>query len=246
MKIVINQNYTHLKSFIENVPTIFSVEGETIYKARNELKSFSVQGLDIVVKRYKIPFLINRIAYTFFRPSKAKRAFEYALKLLQLGVESPAPIAYIEQFKDGLLTYGYFISIYEKEYSVIRELMAGTRKEETLLKELAVYISDLHHKGVLHLDMSPGNILYKKVGNQFQFTLIDINRMQFLSSISSEKRYKSFKRLSENETVLTAIASHYAVASNLNEAESIDKINRYSSEFFSSRKRAKTRKNKES
>jgi len=246
MHIVINPKYTEFESFVRNIPAHFDQEGELVYTARNQLKHYSVQGHDIIVKRYKIPYFFNRIIYTYFRPSKAKRAYKYALKLLNLGVDSPVPIAYIEQFKDGFLTHGYFVSVYETEYSVVRDLMSGTQKDELLLKELSVYIADLHRKGILHLDMSPGNILYKKADNQYHFTLIDVNRMKFLSSISKEKRFKSFKRLSENENILTEIAKIYAAASGLNEAESVEKINRYSSRFFSSRKQSKTVKNKES
>ena len=246
MKTVINPAYKILNSFVTNIPSLFEQEGKLVYKARNQLKHYSVEGYDVIVKRYKKPFLINRIAYTFFRPSKAKRAFEYALKLLKIGVESPAPIAYIEQNKCGLLTHGYFISIYEKDYADIRDLMDGIQKDDLLMKELSLYIAGLHNKGVLHLDMSPGNILYKKTENGIHFTLFDINRMQFRRTISNEKRYKSFKRLSENESVLTEIAKRYAVASNLNVKESVEKIPRYSLEFFSSKKRFKFRKHKES
>jgi len=246
MHVVINPKYTEFESFVRNIPAHFEREGELVYMARNQLKHYSVQGHDIIVKRYKIPYFIARIIYTYFRPSKAKRAYNYALKLLNIGVDSPAPIAYIEQFKDGFLTHGYFVSVYETEYSVIRDLMAGTQNDDLFLKELSFYIADLHRKGVLHLDMSPGNILYKKTDNQYHFTLIDVNRMQFLSSVSKEKRFKSFKRLSDNENVLTEIATIYASASGLNETETIKKINRNSSRFFSSRKRSKTVKNKES
>jgi len=246
MKIVINPAYQALDSFITSIPDLFEQEGEMVYNERNQLKHYSVKGYDVIVKRYKIPHIINRIAYTYFRPSKAKRAYEYALKLLQLGVNTPSPIAYIEQYKGGLLTRSYFFSIYEKEYSVIRELMAGTQKDDLLAKNLAYYIADLHQKGVLHLDMSPGNILYKKDKNHIQFTLIDINRMQFRPVVSSEERYKSFKRLSENEVVLTEIAKLYALAANLNVTESIKKINLYSSNFFSSKKRFKIKKNEKS
>ena len=245
MHIVINPKYTELESFVRNIPAHFEREGKLVYTARNQLKHYSVQGYDLIVKRYKIPYFIARIIYTYFRPSKAKRAYTYALKLLELGVDSPAPIAYIEEFNDGLLTHGYFVSVYETEYSVIRDLMDGTQKNELLLKELSVYIADLHRKGILHLDMSPGNILYKISDNQYHFTLIDVNRMKFLTSVSKEKRFKSFKRLSENENILTEIAKIYAAESGLNETETIEKINLYSSRFFSSRKRSKTAKNKD-
>jgi len=231
MEIVINPKYSILNSFIANIPTLFDQEGELVYAGRNQLKCYSVEGYDIIVKRYKVPHLINRIAYTFFRPSKAKRAYEYALKLLDLGVNTPAPIAYIEQKSFGLLNHGYFISIYEKDYTDIRPLMTGVQTNDALLQELAIYIAEFHNKGVLHFDMSPGNILYKEVDHHFQFSLIDINRMQFLPKISDEKRFKSFKQLSDNKAVLTRIAQLYASASKLNETEAIYKINNYCTEF---------------
>jgi len=231
MEIVINPKYSILNSFITNIPTLFDQEGELVYAGRNQLKCYSVEGYDIIVKRYKVPHLINRIAYTFFRPSKAKRAYEYALKLLDLGVNTPAPIAYIEQKSFGLLNHGYFISIYEKDYTDIRPLMTGVQTNDALLQELAIYIAEFHNKGVLHFDMSPGNILYKEVDHHFQFSLIDINRMQFLPKISDEKRFKSFKQLSDNKAVLTRIAQLYASASKLNETEAIYKINNYCTEF---------------
>jgi len=246
MKIVINPAYAVLKSFITKIPVLFEQEGELVYIARNQLRHYSVEGYDVIVKRYKQPHLINRIAYTYFRPSKAKRAYEYAFKLLKLGINSPAPIAYIEQYKSGLLTYGYFISIYEKNYSVIRDFMSGIQIDDSLLKELAFYIADLHSKGVLHLDMSPGNILYYKQGTNYNFTLIDINRMQFLPTVSKIKRFKSFKRLAENESVLTSIAKIYAQASGMNVNETVTEISKYSTNFFSAGKRSKTTNDSES
>jgi len=246
MKIVINPVYKNLESFVSNIPELFDQEGELVYIARNQLKHFNVEGYDVIVKRYREPHLVNRIAYTYFRPSKAKRAYEYAFKLLKLGVDSPAPIAYIEQYKSGLLTYGYFVSVYEKNYSVIRDFMSGIQTDELLLKALSLYIANLHAKGVLHLDMSPGNILYFKDKEKYHFTLIDINRMQFLPSVSNVKRYKSFKRLAEDESVLAIIAKLYAEAAHLNITEAVTEINRYSTKFFSSGKRAKTRNNSKS
>jgi len=234
-KIVINPQYPNLSAFVESIPTIFSLEGESIYKERNELKCYNFEGYNIIVKRFKKPFFINRFVYTFFRPSKAKRAYEYALKLIELGLDSPSPIAYIEQYKTKLLYYGYFISIFEKDYTNIRDLMDGIEKDDVLLKELSFYIAELHKKGVLHLDLSPGNIMYKKAENKVLFTLVDINRMQFFPTISNEDRLKNFQRLTENADILNKMARYYAISTGMNESESIEKINKYSSKFFASR-----------
>ena len=85
MKEVINPAYGRFEDFVRRVPRIFSEEGKTIYKARNEIKVFEVDGVELNVKRYRVPFLINRVIYRFFRQPKAVRAYEYALRLVAKG-----------------------------------------------------------------------------------------------------------------------------------------------------------------
>ena len=70
MKLVLNPSHRELESFMLGLPEQFSSLGECIYKARNELRRFTYEGKSYVVKGYKVPLLINRIAYTFFRPGK--------------------------------------------------------------------------------------------------------------------------------------------------------------------------------
>ena len=67
MKEIINPAYGRFEDFVRRVPRIFSEEGKTIYKARNEIKVFEVDGVELNVKRYRIPLLINRVIYRFFR-----------------------------------------------------------------------------------------------------------------------------------------------------------------------------------
>jgi len=55
-KIVINPDYVCYTDFINRLPDIFHTEGETIYKSRNEIKVFEVNGVKINVKQYKTPF----------------------------------------------------------------------------------------------------------------------------------------------------------------------------------------------
>ena len=88
MKEVINPAYGRFEDFVRRVPRIFSEEGKTIYKARNEIKVFEVDGVELNVKRYRVPLLINRVIYRFFRQPKAVRAYEYALRLVAKGFET--------------------------------------------------------------------------------------------------------------------------------------------------------------
>ena len=41
------------------------------------------------------------------------------------------------------------------------------------------YTAVMHEREVLHLDYSPGNILWDKDDEGYHFTVVDINRMRF-------------------------------------------------------------------
>ena len=179
MKEVINPAYGRFEDFVRRVPRIFSEEGKTIYKARNEIKVFEVDGVELNVKRYRVPFLINRVIYRFFRQPKAVRAYEYALRLVAKGFETPAPIAYILFRKKGFLGYSYFISLqssYKTLYKVGQRPVEGN---EDIFRALGTYMAELHEAEVYHADFSPGNVLYDRTEEGVRCSLIDINRMHF-------------------------------------------------------------------
>lgn len=231
MKIVINPKYKSLSLFIKDIPNVFNEKGTLVYEARNQLKSYNKGGYDIIVKSFKKPHLFNRIVYTFFRPSKARRSYEYAFRLLEKGIQTPEPIAYIEEKKGGLLNRSYYISIYEKDYEHIRFYMNGDIKNDELIKQIALFIAQFHSKGVYHLDMSPGNILFKKEGEEYVFSLVDINRMKF-KQLTEKERYQSFKRISSKETVIDKLSKEYARACGLNEEKTASAVKNECLRFF--------------
>lgn len=70
MKIVIDPQYTSLRHHVEQLPGQFD-RGELVYAARNVLRRFCWDGTVVVVKKYKVPLLINRFIYGGLRKSKA-------------------------------------------------------------------------------------------------------------------------------------------------------------------------------
>ena len=66
MNIVINPDYSKLSLFIEQLPSDFSNGGDMIYEARNQIKKFRVQDIDVVVKRYKVRFVSTVLSMLFF------------------------------------------------------------------------------------------------------------------------------------------------------------------------------------
>lgn len=210
MKFELNPAYSHLTAFIESIPDIFASQGETIYKGRNELKVYQVDGLKLLVKCFKIPNLINRFAYTFLRHSKARRSYIYSFKLMEANINTPMPIAYIEEIKCGLLNRSYYVSIYEPEVDHVRSYMAGGIKDELLLCELGRFIASFHNQGINHLDLTPGNVLFKITDSGYEFMLVDINRMKFKSNLSRKERYKSLAKLANTKDVLQSITAEYS------------------------------------
>ena len=72
MKIVINPKYKKLGSFIENLPYEFENSGETIYSARNIIKRFIIDDIDLTVKRYKVLYASINWHIHFFVQVKPK------------------------------------------------------------------------------------------------------------------------------------------------------------------------------
>lgn len=216
MKIVLNDKYAHLRTFIESLPDIFDKEGESIFLARNEIRLYDEGGFTLNVKSYKVPILINRIAYTFFRPSKASRAYEHALTLLSKGFQTPDPVAYIETRKSGLLHRSFFISLHtpmDGHMRLFNDEDKDNVGKEDLIKAFAEFTARLHEADILHCDYSPGNILREKVDEMgkisYNFSLVDINRMQF-RPVSVEMGCKNFRRMRGNDEFFRLCATYYA------------------------------------
>jgi serine/threonine protein kinase len=179
MKMVLHPDFKTAKEFVENLPNEFQKSRELIYQARNQLKIMHFGENEFVVKSFRQPHLINRIAYTFFRKSKARRSYEYSLRLLDNGVSTPEPVAYIEIKSNGLLSESYFINKYAENFSHIREQMYGNQIADGFIPALVKYVSEMQSKGILHKDLSPGNILFKESKKGFEFCVLDINPVSY-------------------------------------------------------------------
>ena len=118
MKLYINPQYEHLRDDILSAIGGNYVASKVFCHKRNIVEKFSMSGKEYVIKIYKRPNLCNRIAYTYFRKSKAERAYRHALQLQELGIGTPTPVAYAIKKKKGLFSTGYFISEYREFYGI--------------------------------------------------------------------------------------------------------------------------------
>ena len=164
------------KGFLARLPDFFSREGQTIYKGRNEIKKFMVDGRTVCVKKYGIPPFLNRIFYSWgLRTPKAKHAYENAREILRRGFQTPVQWGYVITRQNGRIGESYCVG----EFVADARTVGQDRTDPKLVHAFAQYTADLHAHGLMHRDYILNNILYTFDGKKYHFTLIDINRFVF-------------------------------------------------------------------
>lgn len=211
VKYKINPKYEDdFKSFLFGLKDDFEANKHTIHKARNELKIIQHKGIDTVVKAFKIPNIMNRIAYSYLRKGKANKSYEYSLKI---GDFTPEPIGYIEFYDGGLLKESYFVSEKFAYDFTIREPLLDKNfpESEEVFRAFGRFTYNLHEAGIFHNDYSPGNILIKKEDEKYIFKIVDINRMKFFDSYAMDQktRAKNFSKLWASDAILRIMADEY-------------------------------------
>src|SRR4030043_1135323 len=156
-------------------------DAELLLDKRNRVGTVRIllsSGLnrDIVVKEFSSRGIIR--LKSLLQPSKAARAWGGALALKENGLRTASPAGYLEKRKRGLVERSFFFAARidgaEEIRGLFRSLPAADL--EPLLSELAGFLSQCHDRGVLHRDLSDGNILVKKDDSgRTLFYLLDTN-----------------------------------------------------------------------
>jgi tRNA A-37 threonylcarbamoyl transferase component Bud32 len=169
--------YEHLEDRARAVPP-----HAVIYRGRNVIFRDLVEGEEVAVKRFPVRSPGKRLVYRL-RATKAVRAFDHALRLDALGVGTPRPLAAVEVRRGGWPVASYFCSEYLPEFREARELrLPGAPDRSLLLGLLGEFVGRLHELGVIHRDLTSGNVLMVPDGTRpggVCFRLVDINRMRF-------------------------------------------------------------------
>ncbi|HIO96028.1 MAG TPA: hypothetical protein EYG67_04330 [Campylobacterales bacterium] len=208
------------KYFVKNIRTYFNQSSnETIFQKRNTIKRIEFEGKKYIVKSFKKPHIINKVIYGFFRKSKAKKSYLNSIKISDF---TPAPIAYIEFKKFHLLENSYFISEpFDYDFTIRKALTNQNHpNKDKIYKAFAKFTNQLHKRGILHLDYSPGNILIKEHEGGYKFKIIDVNRMQF-KELTLDERLENFAKLWATDKDLTIIIQEYAKINNIDEKRAL-------------------------
>jgi tRNA A-37 threonylcarbamoyl transferase component Bud32 len=209
MRVIIHPDYRTLEAFVRQLPATFEQAGEVLWAGRNTVKRFTVEGTDLVVKRYKRPHILQRIAYTFFKKSKAERAYLYAGLFRERGIDTPHEVAFIEEKHGGLLRDSYFVCAVCPD-AEIRDTLRRPNCPEALVRALAAFLVEVHTRGILHGDLNLTNILFRQEPDgHYHFTLIDTNRSRFTDSPTRRDCLHNLRTLTHERPLLRRLLGAY-------------------------------------
>lgn len=200
----IQEAYSH-PDFIQAISDCHSLlndpKAEILLDSRNRvgvvtLPTKGQKNVDVVIKEFRIRG-VNRLK-SFFLQGKAYRAWQGGMALVEKKVDTPPPVAYLEKRKGPFLDESFFLTERILDVQEIRSLFRELPAEELrrLLASLSRYLCHCHERGVLHRDLSDGNVLVgKDKSGEFRFYLIDTNRIRMKRHIGRKKRIKNLIRL---------------------------------------------------
>lgn len=234
MKVVISPRLATCKDavdFVNSLPETFDNSGKTVFSGRNTIKVFKVEWggkvQEVCVKRFKRPNAAQKIAYTFFRTTKAQRAFENAHELIRRGFDTPEPMAYVRTTRCGLVDYCYYVSATDYSPPIKEQLNDPEEFSKEVADGFARFAARLHENGILDIDLNSTNVLYSMQSDgTCHFSLIDINRMRFMpegSKLPIGECMENLTRFTGRYDLFRYVAERYVECRNL-PAETVEQL----------------------
>jgi len=189
--------------------------GRLIHAGRNRLAAFrlDVPGrgrTEVVLKQFR-PRGVDRLK-TLLLPSKPLKAWRGARALVERGIPTPRPLAWLERRRAGTAVEGYFLAERAENVREIRGLwleLQGPRLER-LLRDLARFLRACHDRGVLHKDLSDGNVLVAEdARGGYAFRLLDTNRVRVKRRVQGMRAAANLVRLGVPGESRRIFLAHY-------------------------------------
>lgn len=171
-------------------------------------------GQRVVVKRFSNRGAWKKMAYSF-RPSKARRSYENSMRLIDSGLQTPQPIGWREDRSGRWLETSYYVCQHVDVAHEARALANGCAthsdaepKAELVGREIA----RMHEARILHLDLTPGNLLFLQGSpgpDPWQLHIVDNNRMRF-GRVSAAHGISSLLQVEFQGELLDSLLQSYA------------------------------------
>lgn len=212
--LVLHPDFADLAPFMRSLPERMKRgEGTVIHKGRNELRIMTCGTRELVVKAFRRPHIINRFVYGTLRPSKAKRSYDNALRLLALGIGTPQPVGYYNVRGRLGLTFdlSYYVTLRSTCTHRYEELFEHHFDYEAdVLRAVGRLTARLHENGLAHKDYGRANILFERRDDgSIALELVDLNRMA-VGPLDVRAGCQNFERLPATPQMHRWMAETYA------------------------------------
>ena len=176
--------------------------GTTIYHERNRLDAVDADpthGIPhpILIKRFSMARRYDQLRFHLL-DSKALRSLRIAQAMLRLGVNTPRPLAVIdERSRMNRLLHSTLITEYlPHAFAMLRFTAVHPLwpKIRPYLPTIARDLRKLHDAGIQHNDFHGGNMLVSESEDGYSFSYIDLNRARIRTSLSLAERMKDVAR----------------------------------------------------
>lgn len=180
---------------------------DVVYDKRNRVGTVTIGGTKIYVKRFKHLRPLQRIIYTWFRPSKPRRAYLYSRRLSAIGFPAAEAVGYAEYYSGRLLSDGYFASLPAQGVQLKELIVSAAPQAPDALRGYGRYLRRMHDAGVAHGDPNVSNVYFQAPDI---YTFIDTNRARFYSRpLCRRRRIADLWRLTDRPDALRLIAEGY-------------------------------------
>lgn len=224
-KVIIADGFSDLTDLISDIHSQFEASSDCIKNSRNIIKVIDTDNYKLCVKSFVKFSSWNRIMYSFVRKSKAERSFLYGKKLLELSIDTPQPVAFVEIYNSfHIMTDAYYISYYDEYKHHMGTVLDGhVEDRELIMKQFIDFtLEKLHANGVDHKDFNGANVLvHAKKTHEFSFSLIDLNRIHFRKPLNYRQSIHSLRKICSSPIYLTELAKCYAEHDHIDEDTTI-------------------------
>jgi len=153
-----------------------------------------VGGTEVVIKRYNHKGLLHSIRYTA-KGSRAKNSWLNANRLSMIGILTPLPLAFVEEYRGPLLWRSYFIAEFvpgEELRDILASSETSVQMQRRARQMADSLIETLGAHRIIHGDLKHSNILITSAGP----VITDLDAMVFDSCklLYELKRRKEARR----------------------------------------------------
>lgn len=165
--------------------------------ARTKAGRVMIGGRPFFLKYYRRRGILHTVK-TIFRASRPWRNLKIAIHLIQNGVDTPAPLALMEERRSGLLMRSYLLTEYvpgERIRDLIARQMGNMAWQAEIVESLADFIARFHASGCCHRDLKANNILLEIDGDRDRPWIVDLDGAKLKQEIVERDRMLDLGRL---------------------------------------------------